>query len=221
VLGAVGRCRRRAGGHADADDHRRQREGDRVAEQRGGRAHGGDEQPTEREADHLRRLVGDLPDREAALVQLASEDLGVERPLRRGVRRAEQHDNDQEGAQRPQWQARHRHHGDEHGAQHVRGDHDLAAAVPVGEPGEQHSAGERREEGQGVGDCGPQRGAGAAVHQHHQRDPGELVARDRGQLGRPHHPELRHAEDRAQPATRHAVVPPSTSAGCIRATHRV
>jgi hypothetical protein len=152
VVDTVRRCRRRAVGHADADNRRRQRERDGVSEQRDGRAHCGDEQAAEREADHLRRLVGDLPDGEAALVQLAAEDLGVERALRRGVRRAEQHDGDQYGAQRPQGQGRERHHGNEHGAQHVRDDHDLAPPVAVGEPGEQHPACQSREKGQGVGD---------------------------------------------------------------------
>ncbi len=68
---------------------------DGVAQQRDGGAHGGDEHAACGEADQLRRLAGDLPDGEAALVQLAAEHLGAERALRRGVRRAEQHDDDQ------------------------------------------------------------------------------------------------------------------------------
>jgi hypothetical protein len=131
-------------------------------------------------------------------VLVAVQDVGIDGGPGREEQRADHRDRDQQHDQQCQRHPGHGHDHDQRSADQVGADHHLAAGQPVSEPGQRHSADERRHHAGRERHGRQQRRAGTVVDQHGERDPGQLIAGHRKQLGQPQGTELGHPEHVAE-----------------------
>ena len=180
------------------DDQRRGGERRRVDDQGPAGAEEAGDGASGREPEDLRELVRGERHRGPHHVPLAGQHVGIDGRARRGERRADQRDQEQQRDQPGQGtpgmaMTRTSAHRTRSQAIITR-----AARVPVGQPGQHHAADERRHDAGYEGDRCEQGRTGPVVDEHGQRDAGELITDDRQELSRPQSPELRHREHVAE-----------------------
>ena len=180
------------------DDQGGQGEGARIDDERGPDAQEADQRAADHEAEDLGQLVRGQRHRGAEHVPVPRQDVGVDRGPGGGERRAHQGHGEQQRDQRGDRQAGQHHDEDQPAADQVAGDHDLAARQPIRQAAQEHAADEGGHDAGRERDRREQRRAGPVVDQEGQRDPGQLVAAHRQDLGQPQGAELGHGEHVAE-----------------------
>jgi len=188
VPGRAG-LRRRPSTHSHPDHQRRYRESGGVDRQRRPGTDAGNQRPPGSETDQLRGLHARHSQACPKGVSLTRQDVCNQRRLGGLPGRAHGHHEHQQCRDYPKRHSSYRHPRQQHRPDQITTDQQRTTRKPIGQRAD-HQAGERRQIRQRVHAGRQQARSSAIENQHGQRDPRQLIAKERLHICQPQPPEL-------------------------------